>query len=94
MKSKSFAEEHPKEVDSFINAYQKSVEFVNDHSNSAELAVEKGFFANEALAQKAIPGCKICYDDNHEMIEKFYQKLFKLNPQSIGGKLPDEEFYY
>lgn len=92
--TKEFAEEHSKDIARFLEAYQKSVDFVNDAENSAQLVTEKGFFPDEKLAEKAIPGCKITLNTDEKILDSFYKELFKLNPKSIGGKLPDEEFYY
>lgn len=92
--TKAFADEHSSDIDAFLDVYEESVDFVNDASQSADLVVEKGFFANEKLAEKAIPGCKIVLNRDKKVIENFYEQLFDLNPKSIGGKLPDEEFFY
>ena len=65
---------------------------------SASQLVEKyGIMPKAAVALKAIPNCNIVYIDGKEMkqsIEGFYNILYGYEPKSIGGKLPDENFYY
>ncbi|MCQ2551069.1 MAG: ABC transporter substrate-binding protein [Clostridia bacterium] len=83
-----------KDAKKFLKDAKKSVEFVNDVENSAKTVVEKGFLANEDVAKKAIPGCKIVLDENSDLLKTFFEELYKLDKKSVGGKLPDEEFYY
>ena len=50
-----------------------------------------------AVAEKAIPECNIVYIDGDEMKEKlpgFLQILYDANPQSVGGAMPGDDFYY
>ncbi|MEG2074540.1 MAG: ABC transporter substrate-binding protein, partial [Angelakisella sp.] len=50
-----------------------------------------------AVAKKAIPKCNIVFlagEDMKQAASGFLKVLFDANPQSVGGKLPDEEFYY
>ena len=50
----------------------------------------------EALAEKAIPNCNIHFIDGEEMkkaLMQYYQILFDSNSKSVGGALPEEDFY-
>ena len=50
-----------------------------------------------AAAEKAIPNCNIVFVSGEEMeqaLTGFYHVLFEANPKSIGGALPNEDFYY
>jgi NitT/TauT family transport system substrate-binding protein len=50
-----------------------------------------------ALVAKAIPNCGITYkfaNDDKDNINNFYKILFDSNPASVGGVLPDDNFYY
>ena len=54
-------------------------------------------YKQQAAAEKAIPNCNIVFIANDEMknaLQGFYQILFEANPKSIGGALPNEDFYY
>ena len=95
---KDFVEEHPDAVRQFLEEYAASAAFANDNTEEcAKIVAELGIIGSEELAQKAIPNCNIVCIQGAEMKEKvsdFFQVLFDANPQSIGGALPDEDFYY
>lgn len=49
------------------------------------------------LQKKAIPNCNISFSKGeamHKAVEGMLTVLFEANPKSIGGKLPDKDFYY
>ena len=49
------------------------------------------------VAQKALPACNITFLEGEAMKEKlsgYLSVLFAQNPQSVGGSLPDDDFYY
>ena len=63
----------------------------------AAALVEKYDIVKAAIAQKAIPYCNITYIDGEAMKEAlsgYLQVLYDQNPDSVGGKLPDDDFYY
>ncbi len=97
---KAFADAHPETVERFLTAYKSSVEYVNTNINVAEAArlIEKhGLFAKAAVAEKAIPKCNIAYLDGAEMkaaMTAYLTVLQGINANAIGGKLPDDNFYY
>ncbi len=93
-----FAEEHPYFINEFLNEYKSSVEWVNNNYEEAGQLVEKnGILPNAKLAENAIPNCSIVYMDAQEAkdeVQSFLSILHDFNPDSVGGKLPDEDFYY
>jgi NitT/TauT family transport system substrate-binding protein len=95
---KEFAEQHPDAVNAFLSEYKASTEYVNANVGDAASLIEKyGILDSAAAAEKAIPNCNIVYMDGAEMktkIAPLYQILYDANPKSIGGKLPDDAFYY
>ena len=49
------------------------------------------------MAEKAIPYCNITYIDGARMktgLTGYLNVLFDMNPASVGGKLPGDDFYY
>jgi NitT/TauT family transport system substrate-binding protein len=61
------------------------------------MVVNQGIMPEAALVKKAIPNCNIVYIDGTEMknsAQPFLNILLKANPKSIGGKMPNEDFYY
>ncbi len=96
---KSFAEEHPEALAQFMAEYEASVNFVNDPVNleTAAQYTEDFDIIAAAVAQKAIPQCNIVFMTGEEMqqaTQGFLEVLFEADPASVGGKLPDEGFYY
>ncbi|MGI6225119.1 MAG: ABC transporter substrate-binding protein [Peptococcales bacterium] len=95
---KGFVEENPVAFTEFLNEYQASTEFVNNNVEEAAALVEKyGIVAKAPIAVKAIPQCNITYIEGKSMREKvsgYLKVLFDANPQSIGGALPGDDFYY
>ncbi len=96
--SANFVQEHPETVREFLNDYRESVEFVNSDPHAASLLVEKfGIMAAAAAAEKAIPNCHIvCITGNEmkEQIRPFFDVLYRADPKSVGGKLPEDDLYY
>jgi len=94
---KEFAQEHPEVVRNFMENYRESVDFVNANPAEAAVLVEKYGIVPAAVAEKAIPYCNICLIEGDEMEEKlggYLEVLFDQDNASVGGKLPDGDFYY
>jgi NitT/TauT family transport system substrate-binding protein len=96
--SKKFADENPGAVKAFLTEYAASIEAVlGDPAHAGELCEQYGIVAKAPIATKAIPSCNLCCVVGEEMrpvIEPFYQVMFDANPQSIGGAMPGDDFYY
>lgn len=95
---REFAEKNPEKIAAFLDAYKASVEWVNADPAAAAAEVEaQGVMPKAAVAQAAIPNCHIVFVEGEAMraqIEPLYQLLFDANPQSVGGALPGDDFYY
>ena len=92
-----FVQEHPEIVEDFMERYQESVTFVNDHAEEAAKMIGNYDIIPEEIAKKALPECNIVYIDGAEMKEKlsgYLEVLKQENPQAVGGTLPTDEFYY
>lgn len=96
--NKEFAENNKEFVDEFLKQYEASVNWVNENPKDASVLVEKNeIMPSAALVEKAIPYCGITYAKAQEAktgLNSFYKVLFDSNPSSIGGKLPDDAFYF
>ena len=95
---KSFAEEHPEIVDTFLKEYAGSVEYTNGNMEDVAQLIEKyGIIPKAAVALKALPNCNIVYMDGAEMaasVTEMLTTLYDANPASVGGSLPGEEMFY
>lgn len=93
-----FLNEHPEAVKAFLNAYKESVDFTNQKPDeAAEVIASSGILPKAQIALKAIPNCNIVYIDSDEMAtiaKANLEVLFKANPASVGGAMPDDNFYY
>ena len=93
-----FAESYPDVVEAFLKEYEASVQYaVNNQEEAAELIAANEIIASAEVAKKALPNCNIIYLDGSEMkkqLSGFLQVLYDANPSSIGGALPEDDFYY
>ena len=92
-----FLDQHPQAVARFMEEYAASAAFVNDQPAEAAVLVEKYGIVKAAVAEKAIPACNIvCLtgDDMKTAASGYLQVLFDQNPESVGGKLPGDDFYW
>lgn len=95
--NKDFLENNPEAVKDFLSEYETSTVFVNENVDAAAELVEKFGLFKAAVAKKAIPYCNITFISGFEMKEKtegYLNILFNQNPNSIGGAMPSEDFYY
>lgn len=92
-----FAQEHPEAVENFLKHYKESVEYVNGNTEEAAKLVGIYDIVTEEVAKTALPECNIVYLAGDEMKEKlsgYLSVLNEQNPESIGGTLPGDDFYY
>lgn len=93
----AFAEEHPEAVNTFLDSYKESVDYVNANVTDAAALIEKYDIVTAAVAEKALPYCNITFIEGTEMQEKlsgYLNVLYEQNPASVGGALPADDFYY
>lgn len=94
---KEFAEENPEAVKDFMDRYEDSVNYVNDNVEDAAKLVGHYNIVTEDVAVKAIPECNIvCITgkDMKEQLSGYLEVLKDANPESVGGELPGDDFYY
>lgn len=92
-----FADKYPKQIASFLDEYKLSTEYVNANISEAAQLVEKFDIVKAVIAEKAIPYCNITYLEGSQMktaMGGYLDVLFKQNPKAVGGKLPEDDFYY
>ncbi|MDP3386713.1 MAG: ABC transporter substrate-binding protein [Eubacteriales bacterium] len=96
--NKDFAENNRNFILDFLKEYEESVNWVNTNTGEAGILIAKhGILPSSDLAQASIPSSAIVYQsaqDSKSEVENFLQILMDYNPSSIGGKLPDENFYF
>ena len=94
---KDFVEAHPEAVMDFLEKYEASIKFVNENNDEAATMIESYDIIAAAVVKKALPFCNITYIAGKEMKEKlsgYLSVLNEQNPKSVGGSLPEDDFYY
>ena len=84
-------------LDRFLSDHQDSVRFVSGNTSRAAALIGKYGILNAQTAEKALPYCAVAFVQGHEMkemLDAFYQVLFRQNPASTGGRIPDDALYY
>jgi NitT/TauT family transport system substrate-binding protein len=92
-----FADEHPGQVAKFLEEYKASTEYVNANTAEASVLIEEFDIVKAAVAEKALPYCNITFIDGPDMkaaMQGYLEVLYDRNPQSVGGSIPDDDFYY
>ena len=90
-------EKNKEAFNDFLALYKDSTQWVNANIDDAAALIGKYDIVPEAVAKKAIDKCNITYIDGSEMKEKitgYLTVLFDADKASVGGELPDDNFYY
>ena len=94
---KDFLINNPDAVERFLEAHRASAEYTDTNpEETAALVVSAGIIEKEPVAVKALPKCKIVFIDGEEMqkaLGGYLNVLYEYAPESVGGKLPGEDFY-
>lgn len=90
--------EHPEAIDTFMAEHKESSDFANTHvTETAALVAATGIIEKAPVAEKALPYCSITYIDGNRMkslLSGYLKVLFDMEPSSVGGTLPSDDFYY
>ncbi len=93
----AFIEENPEAVDQFLADYEASIQYAQEDVEGAAALIGGYEIVPEAVAAKALPACNITFISGEEMAASlggYLQVLYDANPESVGGALPEETFYY
>jgi len=95
---KAYAERHPSTVRKFLAAYKASIEWTVAHPAESGAMVEAANLGLKApVVTKAIPSSNYVYipaDEGRDSIESLLSVFLGFSPESIGGRLPDDGFYF
>ncbi|HYX08798.1 MAG TPA: ABC transporter substrate-binding protein [Bacteroidales bacterium] len=96
--NKKFAESNPDKVMAFLDFYKEACQWINTHpAKGSKLIVTSRILPDTLVARKSIPGCNIRFANAwpvRNQINDYFNVFYTFNPDMLGGKLPDEEFYY
>lgn len=90
--------DHPEVIQTFMAEQKASSTYANENvADTAKLVAAAGIVPKAPIAEKAIPYCSISYLDGNDMKSKlqgYLSALYGLNPVTVGGTLPGDDFYY
>ncbi len=95
---KEYVQQNKAAVNAFLTEYKASVEYTSTNlDDTAALCEQFGIIPKAAVAKQAIPRCSItCVlgTDMQKVATENLNVLLAANPQSVGGKLPADDFWY
>ncbi len=93
-----FLEEQPQAVATFLEEYEASILYMQEEGgDQAQLIADLGIVPSVEVAAAALPSSNITYYAGRGMkadLELYFTKLFQANPDSIGGGMPYDDFFY
>lgn len=97
--NKDFASENKDATNAFLAEYEQSINFISDPQNidtAAQYVVDAGVLDAVPAAKKSLTnlGDAISYIDGANMRSVLVDFYNAIGLNLIGGKLPDDEFYY
>ena len=90
-------EENPEAIDAFLADYAESVAYTNTDVPGAAALIGQYDIVTAEVAEAALPHCNIVCITGSEMQSKlsgYLEVLFEQESESVGGMLPDAQFYY
>ena len=94
---RAFVEEHPDAAEWFLREYADSVDWVNANVADAAALIGEYDIVAAPVAEKALPWCNIVCITGAQMRENlsgYLRVLYDAAPDSVGGALPGDDFYY
>ncbi|NMA55910.1 MAG: ABC transporter substrate-binding protein, partial [Treponema sp.] len=95
---KSFVEENKDLVEKVLKEVAAAIDYTNKNPEKAGQLVEKYSLGLKApIVTKSIPTSAFAYSsavDAKKDIEDLLSVFLDFAPESIGGKLPDDSFYF
>ena len=92
-----FLDDNQELIPVILDSYKSSIEKANADVKATATLTEKYGIIAAAIAENAIPNCNLQYIDKEGLkadLSGYLETLFEINPKSIGGKMPDEGFFY
>mgnify|MGYP001171388889 FL=1 len=84
-------------LDEFLKSYGQSVDFVKNNPDQAAELIDKYDIVKKPVALKALDQLNLVFIEGEAMKENlssYLGILEKTDAKAIGGKLPQEDFYY
>ncbi|MFP4526531.1 MAG: ABC transporter substrate-binding protein [Bacteroidales bacterium] len=93
-----FSKQNQEWINIFLEEYRESIEWVNNNpEKAAKLIVKNNILEDIQTAEEAIPGCNMKFkfaEESKKTIIQYLEIFYNMNPDIVGGKIPDDEFFY
>lgn len=93
---KEFAEENPELVNKLEENYKTALNYLNNNRNAAAELGQQFLEVDKEIILESYERLNLKYQNSIEVkdeIEKYFQSLMNYSKETIGGNIPDEEFY-
>jgi len=94
---KSFVEENKAAFKKFLEEYEASAAYANEHVEETATQLEHFDIFKAAIAKKAIPYCNVTFVAGEEMktlASAYLKVLYDQKAGAVGGAMPRDDFYY
>lgn len=95
---KDYIENNGEDVTAFLKLVASSIKDVQGASDEVvDKIVKAGIVPSAELCKTVIPNCSLtCMsaEDSKATLSAFFDKLYNVNPASVGGALPKDDIYY
>ena len=89
---------NPSFVKNYIQVLNEGMDWINENPGKAgEYAEEMELGLPAAVVEKSMPGNNIKHEyvkDIRAALDSFFEALYGFNPDTVGGKVPNDELYY
>lgn len=95
--NRKFAAANREFIRSYLRELEGAIEWLNQNPEPAGVLAEKHVQISATAVRKGLARCNLRFADAinaRPEIDRFLLRLAELAPNAIGGKLPDENFYY
>lgn len=96
--SSDYLKKNRTKIIKFLNNHKHSIELINnDYNQSAKLLNDINPDQNLKFSAESIKNSNLTYIDGLKMknnLSKFLKIIYDNNPELVGGKLPDDNFYF
>lgn len=93
----NFAKNKPDNLQEILKNYKQSTNWVNKNKNeAAKLIVKYNILPNIEVAKSSIPRSNLNFKEANKIknqINEYLKIFFEMNPDIVGGKIPDDNFY-
>ena len=93
----NFTKSKPDKLQEILKSYKQSTNWVNQNKDkAAELIVKYDILPNIEVAKSSIPRSNLNFEEANKIenqINEYLKIFFEMNPDIVGGKIPDNNFY-